>query len=113
MVCTRELRLARLRGPGLARLGVTHGELIESPASEYPRTAAWAEAVLEREPGLDGLVWTSRQDSSAAAYLFVDTGDAADTYLPVGGPQRLDGGSGRWLVDQIATDAHILITTTP
>jgi RES domain len=109
IVCTRELRLARLRGSGLPRIGVTHGELVESPSSEYPYTAAWAEAVLDSAPGLDGLVWTSRQDSSAAAFLFIDVGDATTTYLPLGGPQPLESGSGRWLVDRLASEAAITI----
>lgn len=110
LVCTRELRIARLRGPGLARIGITHGQLVESPATEYPYTAAWAEAVLESTPDVDGLIWTSRQDSAAAALLLVDTGDANSTYLPLGGPQALDTGAGRWLVDQVASEAAILIS---
>jgi hypothetical protein len=113
LICTRDLQIARLRGPGLGRLGTTHGELVESPSSEYLYTAAWGEAVLESTKGLDGLSWTSRQDSTAAAFLFVDVGDALDAYAPLGGPQRLDAGAGRWLVDRLASDAGILISKSP
>jgi hypothetical protein len=68
---TRPLRLADLRGFGLARLGTTRAALIDSPAREYPATAQWAKALYECPQQPDGILWISRQyDRSAAFILF-------------------------------------------
>lgn len=64
----RDLRLVKLHSDGLKRLGVTHGELIESSASQYPRTAAWGQALYDLG-GYDGLVWRSRQFNDSFAVM--------------------------------------------
>jgi hypothetical protein len=68
----RDLRLVRLHSDGLKRLGVLRAELIESSARQYPRTAAWGQALYDLGD-YDGLVWHSRQfDDSYAVMLWGD-----------------------------------------
>lgn len=69
---TRQLRLIRLHGAGLTRLQVTHGELVESSAQHYPRTARWAQALYDCDPGFDGLIWRSRQFNDSYALVLWD-----------------------------------------
>jgi RES domain len=66
---TRELTLIQLHGYGLQRLGVTHGELIETPAAAYPWTARWAQTLYTAAPRADGLVWMSRRFTGRAALM--------------------------------------------
>lgn len=64
----RDLRLVRLHSDGLKRLGVKHAELIESSARQYPRTAAWGQALYDLGDH-DGLVWQSRQFNASYAIM--------------------------------------------
>lgn len=64
----RDLRLVRLHSAGLKKLGVTHAELIESSARQYPRTAAWGQALYDLGD-YDGLVWHSRQFNNSFAVM--------------------------------------------
>jgi hypothetical protein len=66
---TRALTFAQLNGPGLTKLGLSRKKLIEVPAPEYPHTAAWAQAIFDCPIAFDGLLWTSRQNDSAAAVV--------------------------------------------
>ncbi|MGJ3263581.1 MAG: RES family NAD+ phosphorylase [Salinarimonas sp.] len=76
LVTRRPLLLAELRAPDLAKWGMAHRELVSAPASDYERTARWAEALHNRFPDLDGLVWTSnRCDPDRATLLFGDRVD--------------------------------------
>lgn len=65
----RDLRLVELHGAGLGRLGVTHGELIETGASQYPRTALWGQALYQHADRFDGLIWRSRQFNDSFALM--------------------------------------------
>lgn len=65
----RDLTLIALRGYGLQRLGLTHGELIETPAAAYAWTARWAHALHRAAPRADGLVWMSRRFTGRAAVM--------------------------------------------
>lgn len=56
VIPNRPLRLVELHGAGLRRLQVTHGELIESSARHYPRTAVWGQT-LHLHGDYDGLIW--------------------------------------------------------
>ena len=69
LVPQRELRLARLHGQGLTRLGILRKELIDVGPSDYPYTASWAQALYECALALDGLVWTSHQNDSGRALM--------------------------------------------
>jgi hypothetical protein len=61
-----DLLLVELTGDGLRRLGLTRGELIESDARSYPRTAAWARALHDHCARVDGLLWISVSVTPAA-----------------------------------------------
>jgi len=73
LACDRALTLAQLYGFGLSRLEISRAELIEAEVDDYSHTAAWARALHASDPGIDGLVWVSRQnDASYALILFGD-----------------------------------------
>lgn len=75
----RDMLLAELRAPDLLRWSVSRRDLIESDASDYTRTAAWAAAIHRCFPDIDGLVWTSRQCDPDSVYLFFgDRAKASD-----------------------------------
>ena len=94
IVPRRALRLARLHGLGLRRLGLSRAALIECGADRYAWTARWARALHASDPELDGLVWSSRQnDGRFAVMLFGDRVELPDL-TAVGASIRLDSGSG-------------------
>ena len=66
----REIRFANLRTPDLARWRVSRDALIGSSPRHYPTTAAWAGAVHDQFPDVEGLAWTSNQCDPDDACLF-------------------------------------------
>lgn len=93
MTARRDLILADLTGAGLARIGVTRGELIDGGPRTYPATARWAKA-LHDQTDVDGLLWVSRlHDLSRNVVLFEDRVDPADLG-PATGHALLALGSG-------------------
>jgi hypothetical protein len=48
---------------------VTHAELIETSARQYPRTAARGQAPYDHNTGFHGLVWRSRQFNESPAVM--------------------------------------------
>ena len=66
----RDIRLANLRTPDLARWRVSREALIGSFPRPYPITAAWAKAVHDQFPDVDGLLWTSNRCDADDACLF-------------------------------------------
>lgn len=70
---SRALVLVDLTSEGLHRLRVPKGELIDSPARDYPQTGRWAEDLYRQSPAVDGLVWMARQhDRDQGLVLFGD-----------------------------------------
>ena len=65
----RALTVATLHAPDLARYGLTVDQLTATSAMYYPITARWAEALHRRQPGVEGVEWTSYRGSAAKAYL--------------------------------------------
>jgi RES domain len=65
----RALVLATLFEPDLNGWKLTRTDLIDTFASAYPATAAWALAIHDSHKDVDGLVWTSRRCDSDRAYL--------------------------------------------
>lgn len=87
LVPDRDLRLVDLTSEGLHRLKVPKGELIGSPARDYPATALWAQAIHHQMPDVDGLLWMSRQrDRDHALLLFGDRVGGVLSGTPIGGP---------------------------
>jgi hypothetical protein len=107
----RDLRLVELHGAGLGRLGTTHGELIETGAKQYPRTALWGQALHDYSDDFDGLIWRSRQFNDSFALMLWGDRVARITALrpdPGTAPLPLFAGEGFEMVRQL-TEA-VLIT---
>jgi hypothetical protein len=109
----RDLRLVRLHGAGLGRLGVTHGELIETGSADYHRTATWGQALYD-VGGYDGLVWRSRQFNDSYALML--WGDRVDRFAhlevdPSNAPLLLYGGVGLDEVRRLADEAGITVVS--
>lgn len=66
----RDICLASLREPDLAKWNISRRSLIGSSPKLYPQTAAWAKAVHDQFPDVEGLVWTSNQCDPDDACLF-------------------------------------------
>lgn len=66
---SRNLRLVDLTSVALRKLGVAPESLTRTDASAYSETRAWALAIYQEHPKVDGLLWTSRQDDTALAVL--------------------------------------------
>lgn len=108
----RNLRLVELHGAGLARLGVTHGELIESSSRQYPRTALWGEALYDHADRFDGLIWRSRQFNDSLALML--WGNRVDRFAdlqahPDTAPVPLFAGDGFEAVQELADAVKITI----
>jgi RES domain len=91
---TRELIVADLRQIALRRLGIERSQLIDTEKDRYPQTRAWAAAIHDQCPDLDGLCWVSRQDDSALALLLfgdrVSSGDLKRDGEPIAIATDLD-----------------------
>lgn len=86
------LRLVKLYGPDLGRWQLSRADLIDTPASDYPRTAPWAEAIHGARIDAQGLVWTSRRFDPARAFLLFGDRIAASA-LHLGSTRLADRGS--------------------
>jgi RES domain len=111
IIPNRPLQLVELHGAGLRRLRVTHGELIESSSRQYPRTAAWGQALYNRAD-FDGLIWRSRQFNDSFALML--WGDRVDRFAdleadPDIAPLPLYAGAGFDEVQQLADDCGITV----
>lgn len=70
MLINREtLRLVDLSSKALRALNVSRNELIDTEGDMYPVSRKWAEAIHAYAPDAQGLVWTSRQDDTAQAFV--------------------------------------------
>ena len=66
----RAIRLASLRAPDLLRWNILRNSLIATSTGLYKQTAAWAKAIHDGFPNVEGLVWTSNRCDPDDAYLF-------------------------------------------
>lgn len=69
IVTARDLLLANLREADLNAIGLTRTLLIDTLATQYAKTARWAEAFHRKDRRVQGLVWTSRRCDPQSAYL--------------------------------------------
>lgn len=111
----RRLALIRLDDAGLAAIGLTRAELIDSDERSYLDTTEWAQRLLESEPDTDGLLWYSRQAPTKLAVLLLESSPGRG-----GGVSRADiqgaGPSVSFLslqglerLDQVADDLDITV----
>lgn len=113
---TRELRLFELVNPRLRQLSVpsrtlsiTEGELVHTPASEYPHTRTWAQFLHANVPNLDGLLWRPRLGGRGRAFvLFGDRCKKRDLKVR-SSPISVVTSPGLGRVQAIAASASILL----
>lgn len=104
----RSLRLVRLHGVGLTRLGLLRRHVIDCPESEYPYTAEWSQALYGHSSRPHGLVWASRQNDSSRAFMLWGASRVRAGWLrPEGEPVPLDREPGLELVRQVCADAGV------
>lgn len=84
-----DLKLADLRNVALRKLGVPRAGLIDTEKDAYPRTRKWAAAIHARHPGVQGLVWVSRQDDRAQAVMLFGDRVKANVLAPRGASRGL------------------------
>lgn len=98
LVLKRQVRLAKLMGPGLRRLHVAPQDLTATDGDVYSQTVLWAQAA--HTAGFDGLAWMSARENTAEAYvLFGDRVFEADLDETTDGLGSFDrpGAGFRWL----------------
>lgn len=106
------LNLVELHGAGLRRLQVSHGELIETTARQYPLTAVWGQRLYEHDGEFHGLIWRSRQfNDSYAVMLWGDRVGRFDNLKSQPGepPLPLYLGEGRERVLDLANRCDITV----
>lgn len=120
-----DLVLADLRDQAVATLGVPRSAVASSPAEHYPCTRRIAGGFHDADPGVQGLIWDSRQaefhraagrpiTSSEVAIVFTDRiskrrGGWSRRFLQA---VSLGSGAGRTLVDEIADLLDVTIITS-
>ncbi len=70
----RNLHLIELHDPGLRKLALRPSHLTDTSARCYEFTQAFAQALLDDHPSIDGLVWMSSRFNHDKAYLLLDHG---------------------------------------
>jgi RES domain len=106
---TRELRLVALHGYGLQRLGITHGELIESGPTAYSWTAVWGQALHAAAPEADGLTWIARRFTGRPSLMLFGDRMTAGELTVTSQPLELWHGPGLQFVEQAAQQADIAL----
>ncbi len=110
LIVGHDLRLVSLHHKHLGRWGLSRRSLIECQGKgAYRGTVLWAEAIHDQFGHIDGLVWTSRQDDSADAYLFFGDRVAMADLVP-GTTQPLATGAGRAAIEALALQDDVVIT---
>lgn len=107
LITRRALRVVRLHGVGLTRLGLLREHLIDTLESEYLYTAEWASALYGVRARPHGLCCTSRQNDSGRALLLWETRlprDALELQVP---GIALDREPGLELARLVCADAGI------
>ena len=107
LTLTTDLRVARLHGPGLVRLGLLRAHVIDCEESDYPYTAQWGKALwgCPRRPA--GISWTSRQNDSAHAYMLWRNRVKAGSIELASPGLALDHGPGLDLVREACVTAGV------
>jgi hypothetical protein len=70
LVVMRDIRLAEMKGHGLARMGAT-AEVAHSGVP-YDVPQSWSKALREHAAGPNGIAYTCRHDDEAVAYALFD-----------------------------------------
>lgn len=65
----KDICVASLTSIPLRRMGIRKSDLIETEKDRYPETREVAESIRNQHPDVQGLVWVSKQDDKALAYV--------------------------------------------
>lgn len=105
--------LRQVAVPGRDQSSLLESEIIHSSPTQYPMTRRWAQYFFNSLPTLQGLAWRPRLGGQGTSYVFFGVRIAPTTDLePETPPIRIDTGTGRALIEQIAADAHIVLVNT-
>jgi hypothetical protein len=107
LVLTRAVRVARLHGAGLTRLGLVRAHVIDCQENAYDYTAAWAQALWGSRRRPAGLAWTSRQSDSGRAFMLWEARVPEGTLERLAAPVALDREPGLDLVRRACALAGI------
>lgn len=104
---TRAVRVARLHGAGLTRLGLLREHVIDCDEADYPYTARWAQALWGSRSRPHGIAWTSRQNDSGRAYVLWAGRVRPRAIIAPRHAIRLDRDPGRDLVRRACAAARV------
>jgi hypothetical protein len=105
----KDLRLAALTDPEIKRLRVTHGQLIDANADEYPVTAAWGQAIYDHPARFDGIVWNSRQHGATLSVMLWSSRAGAVEVGASAAPEPLFVGPGYDRVVALANAMDVVV----
>lgn len=80
----KPLKMVDLNSKALAALRLTRRDLIDTDGSRYGYTQKWAEAIHAIAPDAQGMIWVSRQDDEAKAFVLFGDRVEPDTLVLVG-----------------------------
>jgi hypothetical protein len=109
VVSTMDLRLAALTDPEIKRLRVTHGELIDTDAAEYPATVAWGQALYDHPARFDGIVWNSRQHVATLSVVLWSSRAGTVEAGASAAPEPLFFGPGYERVERLANAMDVTV----
>lgn len=113
LVSKRDLQLVEMKGHGLSKLHVTRSQLIDTGADQYATTRRWAQALFEREPTADGLIWMSRQHDASEAVVLFGSRIARGDLQVIEAPRGLYPPSTGWLEVVRAAEAAGITIVSP
>lgn len=101
---TRALRVVDLTGTGAARINADVW-LTKCDPSGYLHTRMWAAAILDANPGIDGIQFRPRHDENTLSWALVGapTARTHPGLTPVGGVVPLDSSDGHYLLGALLT----------
>jgi hypothetical protein len=97
----------------LRKLGISRKDLIESDASQYRETCAWALALHDQYPNAEGLTWTSRQADSARAMMLFEDRRTGSALTPIGTPTVLLLPDGSAILEVLMLAQRLGVLLTP
>lgn len=84
-------------------------KLIEASKRQFPRTAAWAQALHACNEQIDGLIWVSRQNDGTRSLVLFGDRVAKPSLRSIGASLLLASGPGFDKVQEAAEKAGILV----
>lgn len=110
LIVQKDISLVALYDKHLKKWGTTREALICCQGKEaYLGTVKWAEAIYDRFPDIEGLVWMSRQDDSGQAYMFFED-RVGQSVLRPDQTRPLSMDPGKTEIEELANRDEVVIT---